>query len=50
MQLVDDYIVGLDNVKKEWIKPLVKLMREVFPEIEETFDNKMPTYKVMGTL
>jgi len=48
MQLVDDYISGLDATKKEWVVLLVNFMREVFPEIEETFDYKMPTYKSEG--
>ncbi|SNT04954.1 protein of unknown function (DU1801) [Anaerovirgula multivorans] len=48
MRLVDDYISNLDGVKKEWIEQLVQFIREVFPELEETFYNKMPTYKGDG--
>jgi uncharacterized protein YdhG (YjbR/CyaY superfamily) len=45
MQLIDEYILKLETEKREWMDLLVNFMREVFPEIEETFDNKMPTYK-----
>ena len=45
---IEEYISGFDAIKKEWIVRLVEFMREVFPEIEETFDYKMPTYKGDG--
>jgi uncharacterized protein YdhG (YjbR/CyaY superfamily) len=35
----------LETKKRECIELLVNFMREVFPEMEETFANKMPTYK-----
>jgi uncharacterized protein YdhG (YjbR/CyaY superfamily) len=45
MQLVDVYISNLEIEKREWMCLIVNFMREAFPEWEETFDNKMPTYK-----
>jgi uncharacterized protein YdhG (YjbR/CyaY superfamily) len=48
MRQVDEYITALEDFKKEWVTLMVNFMREVFPEIEETFDNKMPTYKGDG--
>lgn len=48
MQLIDDYVSGLDVGKREWTEQLVEFMREVFPETEESFDHKMPTYKGNG--
>lgn len=48
MQLVDEYISNLDEVKREWTKHIVEFMREVFLETEESFDHKMPTYKGDG--
>lgn len=48
MRLVDEYIAVLEEPKKEWITVMVHFMREVFPEVEETFEYKMPTYKGDG--
>lgn len=48
MQIVNEYITTLDEPKKEWIILMVSFMREAFPEVEETFDYKMPTYKGDG--
>ena len=48
MKTVDEYITALGDLKKEWVTLMVNFMREVFPEIEETFDNNMPTYKGDG--
>ena len=48
MKLVDEYIAALEDAKKEWVTLMVNFMREVFPEDEETFDYKMPTYKGDG--
>ncbi|MDP5276461.1 iron chaperone [Chengkuizengella axinellae] len=48
MQLVNDYMSNLDGVKKEWTEHLVQFMREVFPELEESFHYKMPTYRGDG--
>lgn len=48
MELVDEYIASLDELKKEWISSMVNFMREVFPELKETLSNKMPTYKGDG--
>ena len=45
MKLVDEYISALEEPKKEWVTLMVNFMREVFPEVEETLDNEMPTYK-----
>jgi uncharacterized protein YdhG (YjbR/CyaY superfamily) len=45
LELIDDYISGLDVTKKEWADLMVNFMREVFPEVEESFEYKMPTYK-----
>ncbi|MFT9493946.1 iron chaperone [Anaerosolibacter sp.] len=48
MKLVNEYISVIEGIKKEWIILMVNFMREVFPEVEETFDYKMPTYKGDG--
>jgi uncharacterized protein YdhG (YjbR/CyaY superfamily) len=48
MLLVDEYISNLDSEKSEWPQLLVEFMREAFPEIEESFDHKMPTYQGDG--
>ncbi|NPC91870.1 DUF1801 domain-containing protein [Bacillus sp. WMMC1349] len=48
MQLVDEYIASLTGPKKEWIEQFVGFFREIFPNLEETFDHKMPTYKGDG--
>ena len=48
MELVDEYIALLDEPKKEWVASMVNFMREVFPDVEETLSNKMPTYKGDG--
>ena len=48
MQLVNKYIATLEEPKKEWVSLMVNFMREVFPEVEESFDYKMPTYKGDG--
>ena len=48
MESVDEYIALLDEPKKEWVTSMVNFMREVFPDVEETLSNKMPTYKGDG--
>lgn len=42
---VDEYIASLEGLKQEWVSELVNFMREVYPDIPENFDNKMPTYQ-----
>lgn len=48
MESVDKYIASLDESKKEWMVSMVNFMREVFPEVQETLSNKIPTYKGDG--
>jgi len=45
MNQVDKYIAALEGTKQEWVSELVYFMREVYRDIPETFDYKMPTYK-----
>ncbi len=44
MKLVNEYISSLEETKKGWVVLLIDFMRETFPEVEETFDYKMPTF------
>lgn len=48
LKLIDEYISGLDTTKREWVALMVGFMRETFPEVKETFEYKMPTYKGDG--
>jgi len=48
MQLVNKYIAALEEPQKEWVSLMVNFMRGVFPEVEESLDYKMPTYKGDG--
>ena len=48
MKIIDEYIEALEDTKKEWVTLMVNFMREVFSEVVETFDYKMPTYKGEG--
>ncbi|WP_131820645.1 DUF1801 domain-containing protein [Desulfoscipio geothermicus] len=48
MNQVDKYIATLEGTKQEWVSELVCFMREVYQDIPETFDYKMPTYKGDG--
>lgn len=48
MQLVDQYTSNLEDSKQEWVSLMVNFMRDYFPELEEYFDYKMPTYKGNG--
>ena len=45
---VDEYIALLEDSQKEWTVSMVNFMREVFPDVEETIRNKIPTYSGDG--
>lgn len=45
---IDKYIAALEGTKREWVSELVNFMREAYPDISETFVDKMPTYKGDG--
>ena len=45
MNLVNEYLDTLEEPKKSWVSIMVNCLREVFPELEESFSRKMPTYK-----
>ena len=45
MNQIDTYITTLQGTKQDWILKLVKFVRDVCPDLTETFDNKMPTYR-----
>jgi len=42
---IDTYITTLQDTKQDWILKLVKFVRDVYPDLTETFNNKMPTYR-----
>ena len=44
MNQVDNYIKNLEDTKQQWITVMVDYMREMFPEVDEDFSYKMPTY------
>lgn len=44
MNKVDEYISSFDGVKTEWLTALVSFMRDIYPQISETFDHKMLIY------
>ena len=48
MNKVDEYISSFDGVKTEWLTALVSFMREIYPQISETFDHEMPIYQGDG--
>lgn len=48
MNLVDEYMDSLDEPKKTWLFTMVHFMREVFPELKESLNNKRPTYTGTG--
>lgn len=48
MNKVDEYISSFDGVKIEWLTALVSFMREIYPQISETFDHKMLIYQEDG--
>jgi len=42
---IDRYISTLQGKKQDWISKLVKFVRDVYPDLTETFNNKIPTYR-----
>ncbi|HZK54130.1 MAG TPA: DUF1801 domain-containing protein [Desulfosporosinus sp.] len=48
MNKVDEYISSFHGAKIEWLTALVSFMREIYPQISETFDHKMPIYQGDG--
>ena len=48
MNKVDGYISSFDGVKNEWLTALVSFMREIYPQLSETFDHKMLIYQGDG--
>lgn len=48
MNPTDNYINSLDGIKNEMVSDLVNFMRQAYPDVEEAFDYKMPTYKIDG--
>ena len=45
---VDEYITSFSGEKKEWLTALVFFMRDVYPDIEEIFAGRKPTYQGPG--
>lgn len=48
LSLVDRYILDLEGQKQAWLNLMVNFMRDYFPDLAESFDYKMPTYKGNG--
>jgi len=44
MQQIDRYVASLEGKKQDWASQLVVFIRETYPELQETFENNMPTY------
>ncbi len=45
MNQVDDYIATLEGKKKACISELVDFMREAYPDLSESIEGNMPTYR-----
>jgi len=45
MNQVNEYIQSLGGIKREWVESLVNFIRSNYPQMPESFEYKMPTYK-----
>lgn len=45
MNQIDKYISTFQGIKHDWVSELVEFVRNVYPDLTETFANQMPTYR-----